>query len=47
VSQVRIEVVTPPEVAEQILEYIHRNISLDHAVTACIETVEVLRREQF
>jgi MFS superfamily sulfate permease-like transporter len=46
-SQVRIEVVAPPEVAEQILEYIHRDISLDHAVTACIETVEVLRREQF
>jgi MFS superfamily sulfate permease-like transporter len=46
-SQVRIEVVAPPEVAEQILEYIHRDVSLDHAVTACIETVEVLRREQF
>ncbi|MEX2113634.1 MAG: SulP family inorganic anion transporter [Pirellulales bacterium] len=46
-SQVRIEVVALPEVAEQILDYIQREISLQHAVTACIETVEVLRRDQF
>jgi MFS superfamily sulfate permease-like transporter len=46
-SQVRIEVVAPAEIAEQILGYIHREISLDHAVTACIESVEVLRRDQF
>ena len=45
--QVRIEVVAPAEIAEQILEYIHREISLDHAVTACVETVEVLKRDQF
>jgi MFS superfamily sulfate permease-like transporter len=46
-SQVRIEVVAPPETAELILDYIRREISLAHAVTACIETVEVLRRDQF
>jgi MFS superfamily sulfate permease-like transporter len=45
--QVRIEVVVPAEIAEQILEYIRRHISLEHAVTACVETVEVLRRDQF
>jgi len=46
-SRVRIEVVVPIEVAELILDYIHREISLEHPVTACIETVEVLRRDQF
>ena len=46
-SRVRIEVVVPAEIAEQILDYIHREISLEHPVTACIETVEVLRRDQF
>jgi MFS superfamily sulfate permease-like transporter len=46
-SRVRIEVVVPIEIAESILDYIHREISLDHPVTACIETVEVLRRDQF
>ena len=46
-QQVRIEVVAPPEVAEQILEYIRREVADEHAVTACIETVEVLTPEQF
>jgi MFS superfamily sulfate permease-like transporter len=46
-SQVRIEVVAPPETAELILDYIRREISLEHAITACIETVEVLKRDQF
>lgn len=46
-SQVRIEVVAPPETAELILDYVRREISLEHAVTACIETVEVLKRDQF
>lgn len=46
-SRVRIEVVVPTAIAELILDYIHREISLEHPVTACIETVEVLRRDQF
>jgi MFS superfamily sulfate permease-like transporter len=46
-SQVRIEVVVPPEIAEQILEYVRRDVSLEHPVTACVETVEVLKRDQF
>ncbi len=46
-EQVRIEVVAPQAVAEQILDYLRRDISLDHAVTACIETVEVLALQQF
>ena len=46
-EQVRVEVVAPQAVAEQILDYLRRDISLDHAVTACIETVEVLAVQQF
>lgn len=46
-DQVRIEVVAPQAVAEQILDYLRRDVSLDHAVTACIETVEVLALQQF
>jgi MFS superfamily sulfate permease-like transporter len=45
--QVRIEVVAPNDVAEQILEYLRREISRDHAVTACVEIVEVLTPEKF
>ncbi len=46
-DQVRIELVVPHPVAERILEYLRREISLDHAVTACVETVEVLALQQF
>jgi MFS superfamily sulfate permease-like transporter len=46
-SQVRIEVVGSATLAEQILELVHREISLEHSVTACVETVEVLKRDQF
>ncbi|MBI3838588.1 MAG: SulP family inorganic anion transporter [Planctomycetia bacterium] len=46
-SQVRIEIVVPPEIAEQILDFVRRNIAPEHAVTACVETVEVLQRDQF
>ncbi len=45
--QVRIEVVAPPDVAEQILEYLRREVSPEHAVTACIEIVEVLAPDKF
>jgi len=46
-AQVRIEIVTPPEVAEQILDYVRREVAVEHSITACIETVDVLRRDQF
>jgi hypothetical protein len=46
-AQVRIEIVAPADVVEQILDFVHREISLEHAITACVETVEVLRRDQF
>lgn len=46
-TQVRIEVVALPDVAEQILEYICREIATEHPVTACVETVEVLTPGQF
>jgi MFS superfamily sulfate permease-like transporter len=46
-SQVRLETVVPGEVAEKILDYVHQQVSTTNPVTACVETVEVLRRDQF
>jgi MFS superfamily sulfate permease-like transporter len=46
-AQVRLEVVVASEIAEQILDFIARDISPERAITACVETVEVLRRDQF
>ncbi|MCA9188027.1 MAG: SulP family inorganic anion transporter [Planctomycetales bacterium] len=46
-DQVRIEAVVPSEIAERILAYVRRNIAPEYPVTACIETVEVISREQF
>jgi MFS superfamily sulfate permease-like transporter len=45
--QVRIEAITSREVAEQILDYINADVSPKHNVTACLENVEVLRRDSF
>jgi MFS superfamily sulfate permease-like transporter len=45
--QIRIETVVPDEVAVDILDYLRTDISPRHQVTACLETVEVLRRDQF
>jgi MFS superfamily sulfate permease-like transporter len=46
-EQVRLELVVPASIAEQILDYVQRDISLEHAITACVETVEVLREAEF
>lgn len=46
-EQFRLELVVPAAIAEQILDYIQRDISLEHAVTACVETVEVLQEAEF
>jgi len=46
-AQVRIEVIAPHDVAERILESLARGFSADDGVTACSETVDVLRPEQF
>jgi MFS superfamily sulfate permease-like transporter len=45
--RVRIEVLAPADVAERMLSYLHREIYPISAVTACIETVEVLRPDEF
>jgi MFS superfamily sulfate permease-like transporter len=44
---IRIEAIVPHDVAERILDMLHADVAPHHRLTACIETVEVLRREQF
>jgi MFS superfamily sulfate permease-like transporter len=46
-SQVRLEAVVPDDVAERIFDYLHTDVSPRHHITACLETVRVLRRDQF
>ncbi len=46
-AQIRLEAVVPHEVSNSILDYLRGEISPDHPITACTETVEVLRRDQF
>lgn len=45
-SQTRIEAVVPYDVAEGIMDYL-QGVSREHRVTACLETVEVLKRDSF
>lgn len=46
-TQVRIEVIVPQDVAEEILVYLRAEILPEYHVTACVETVEAIRPEQF
>lgn len=46
-SQVRIEVVVPREVCDAVLDFLRREILKEHHVTACVETVDVVRPDQF
>jgi MFS superfamily sulfate permease-like transporter len=46
-SQVRIEVIVPNDVCEHILAFLRNEIRPEHRTTACVETVEVLRVDQF
>lgn len=46
-ARVRIEVLVPYHLADQILEYLHRQILSNFHVTACVENVLVLRPEAF
>ena len=46
-SQIRLEVVVSREVADQILDYLHTDISTNNRITACTEIVEVLRQANF
>jgi hypothetical protein len=46
-SRVRIEVLTKPEVAKNILEYVHRKQFGSYPVAAFLDTVEVDQRDNF
>lgn len=45
--QVRLEVIVPPDVAEQILVFLRREILPYYHITASAETVDVVRADQF
>ncbi len=47
VPYVRIEVVIPSHVCDSILTYLRRDILPEHHVTACVETVDVVRMDHF
>lgn len=42
----RLEAVVPYEVAESIMDYL-QTVSREHRLTACLETVEVLKHDGF
>lgn len=44
---VRIEVVIPKEVCETTLSFLRHEVLPEHHVTACVETVDVIRRDHF
>jgi MFS superfamily sulfate permease-like transporter len=46
-QRVRIEVIAPAHVVEQMLEYLAGDIMPKHSITACVETVDVLRLDAF
>ena len=46
-AQVRIEVIAPKEVSDSILDFLRRDILPGHRVTACVETVDVVRVGHF
>lgn len=45
--RVRIEVIATPEVCLALIEYISREVLPQHPVTACVETVDVMRLDAF
>lgn len=45
--KVRIEVVMPPNVCENVLTFLRKEVEHVHRITACIEKVDVVRREHF
>ena len=45
--QVRIEVVTTPAVADEMLRFLRRDVLPRHAAIVCLETVDVLRADDF
>ncbi|MFM7862691.1 MAG: P-II family nitrogen regulator, partial [Planctomycetaceae bacterium] len=47
VEQVRLEVITVPEVCDRIIEYLRVHVMPARHITACVETVEVIRLNSF
>ena len=47
VPKCRIEVVVPPPTCERILSFLRHSVLPEHHVTACIENVDVVRRDHF
>lgn len=45
--KVRIEVVMPDHICEDVLSFLRREVLPLHQVTACVETVDVVRRDHF
>ena len=46
-SHVRVEVIVPVAVCDDILAFLRREILPGHHATACVETVEAVRADQF
>jgi MFS superfamily sulfate permease-like transporter len=46
-ARIRIEVVAPEDVCNAILDFLRRDILPEHHVTACVETVDVVRVAHF
>lgn len=46
-SKVRIEVVLPQSTCEQVLTFLRQEVMNEHQVTACVETVDVVRPNHF
>lgn len=46
-SQVRIEIVVPRPISDAIVDYLRRDILKQLQVTACVETVDVIKADQF
>ena len=46
-SLVRIEVVVTRPVSDALLDYLRREITVEHHVTTCVETVDVVNPDQF
>lgn len=47
VDQIRIEVVATSRVCERFLSYLRQELLPAHRIMACIESIEVIRRDQF
>ncbi|MCD0462558.1 SulP family inorganic anion transporter [Roseiconus lacunae] len=46
-EKVRIEVVMPRKTCDDIIDFLRCEVSPEHRITACVETVDVVRRQDF